>query len=620
MADLPSCDRILRSFGLNKQREPACGDILSVYLPLIDKAEPCRLLPETLSARRVRGLVIRFLVLLFCFGTGLLSIQSHASAETRSLKIYHVHTGEKAVITYKRNGHYIKAGLNKLDYILRDWRKDKQIDMDPRMLDLLWEVYQKSGSHDYIHIICGYRTGDTNSMLRGRSRASGVAKKSQHILGKAIDFYIPDVPLSRLREIGMKFQVGGVGYYPNSGSPFVHMDTGWVRAWPRMSRQQLVKLFPNGHTLHLPPDGKPLPGYQEALVDYKRRVDGNSIMVAGGGSSGRSSGGGNLLAALFGGGDEDEELGADDTVQTDPSLHRIERKAMAPRAVADRSKAVPPVALPKPSDAPLPGVRPVAIASAEPQQAAPVPTPPAEVQVADAGETADQKYPDLLAYAIPVPQLLPDRSGSDSAQDATAALIADANADMPPDDPKAAAAEPDTETILAMVPVPEMRPELTAYAPTEEPQPAFAKSFETKPAKVAPETATPKLRPSDIARAVRKNAHVRDKIIMASIDPVPAINVRPELKPAEPKPFDTVSGTSVRGGRVGAEALTKDAIADWAQARREAGTLKRPFAKGAAAPRMNRLPSTRAVAEEDPGEAHIDPQRFAAVSVYFPND
>jgi uncharacterized protein YcbK (DUF882 family) len=138
--------------------------------------------------RRIGGAVGRFLVLLLCLWTTLLAFQAEAAAETRSLKIYHVHTGEKAIITYKRNGHSIRSGLNKLDYILRDWRKNKQIDMDPRMIDLLWEVYQKSGSNDYIHIICGYRTGDTNAMLRGRSRSSGVAKKSQHVLGKAIDF------------------------------------------------------------------------------------------------------------------------------------------------------------------------------------------------------------------------------------------------------------------------------------------------------------------------------------------------------------------------------------------------------------------------------------------------
>jgi hypothetical protein len=483
-------------------------------------------------------------------------------------------------------------------------------------------------------------------MLRGRSRSSGVAKKSQHVLGKAIDFYIPDVPLAKLRAIGMKFQVGGVGYYPNSGSPFVHMDTGWVRAWPRMSRQQLVKLFPNGHTLHLPPDGKPLPGYQEALADYKRRVDSNSIMVAGGGSSGRSSGNGNLLAALFGGGDEDEELGADDTVQTDPRLHKIERRAMSARASADTSKAVP-VNAPKPADVPLPGVRPVAVAAATPQQIAPVPT--AETQAAKADE-ADGKFPDLLAYAIPAPQLRPDRAADESAKDATAALIAEASADMPADDEDTAAEDAQSEeaTKLAMaVPVPGIRPELTAYAPMPRPDEALApvlgkaktadtktvdtKAGDAKTADAKPQATGPseqkKLTPSIIAKAMKKNEKsINDKIVMASLDPVPAIYPEAETQQAkaiEPERFETVSGEAVRGSRVGGAAvLTKDTISEWARAKREAGDLVRPFAKGGVAPRMNRLPVRTAEADADAqaGETHIDPQRFAAVSVYFPND
>src|SRR5690606_32348337 len=96
---------------------------------------------------------------------------------------------------------------------------------------------------------------------------------------------------------------------PTSGSPFVHLDVGSVRAWPRMSRQELVSLFPDGKTMHVPTDGKPLPGYQQAVADYKRRVGADAIQVAGGGSnpsaSKRSKG---FLASLFGGGgDEDEE-------------------------------------------------------------------------------------------------------------------------------------------------------------------------------------------------------------------------------------------------------------------------------------------------------------------------
>jgi uncharacterized protein YcbK (DUF882 family) len=190
-----------------------------------------------------------------------------AAAETRSLKLYFIHTKERAEITYKVNGKYVDAGLRKVNRLLRDWRRDEPTKMDPRLLDLVWEVYQRSGSKDYINVISAYRSPATNAMLRKRSK--GVAKNSQHMLGKAMDFFIPDVQLSNLREIGLRVGRGGVGYYPTSGSPFVHMDTGSVRHWPRMSRQQLVKVFPDGKTMHIPSDGKPLAGYQTALANYK---------------------------------------------------------------------------------------------------------------------------------------------------------------------------------------------------------------------------------------------------------------------------------------------------------------------------------------------------------------
>lgn len=185
----------------------------------------------------------------------------------KTLKLYFGHTGEHGVFTFKRNGRYDRAQLDKINHFLRDWRRDATIHMDPHLLDLVWAIYQESGSKDEIHVVSAFRSPQTNAMLRRRS--SGVAKHSQHMLGKAMDWFVTDVPLSKLRAIAMKMQGGGVGYYPRSGSPFVHTDTGNVRAWPRMSRKQLIALFPNGHTLHLPADGKPLPGYEEAVAERK---------------------------------------------------------------------------------------------------------------------------------------------------------------------------------------------------------------------------------------------------------------------------------------------------------------------------------------------------------------
>ena len=233
------------------------------------------------------------------------AVATSAAADTRTLKFYNLHTREKAVFSYKVNGRYDQGELKKINWFLRDWRKAKATTMDPGLLDLIWEAYRQSGSRGYINVICGYRSPATNKMLR--SRSSGVAKQSQHTLGRALDFYIPDVPLKKMREIGLKMQVGGVGYYPRSGSPFVHFDVGNARHWPRMNRRELLAVFPNGGTVHVPSDGKPLPGYQQALASYKSRRGQASIQVANASSSRSSGGGKSLIAMLFGSGDSADE-------------------------------------------------------------------------------------------------------------------------------------------------------------------------------------------------------------------------------------------------------------------------------------------------------------------------
>jgi uncharacterized protein YcbK (DUF882 family) len=193
---------------------------------------------------------------------------ARAEGDTRTISFHHVHTGEDITITYKRSGRYDEAALKKLDWFLRDWRKEKAVDMDPHLIDLLWEVNREVGGKQPIQVICGYRSPGTNAMLRARS--SGVAQYSLHSKGDAIDFYIPGVPLAKIREVGLQLQRGGVGFYPTSGSPFVHLDTGAIRHWPRIARAQLKKVFPDGRTVHVPSDGVPLSRYAQALADVER--------------------------------------------------------------------------------------------------------------------------------------------------------------------------------------------------------------------------------------------------------------------------------------------------------------------------------------------------------------
>ena len=194
---------------------------------------------------------------------------SVADARDRTLKLHFTHTGERGEFTYKRNGKYDQAVLKKLNHILRDWRRNEATKMDPRLFDVIWEVYREVGAKDYVHIVSGYRSLKTNDMLRRRGR--GVAKSSLHTRGQAMDFFIPGVPVSKIRKAGLRLQQGGVGYYPKSGSPFVHLDTGRVRHWPRMTRQQLAAVFPKGQTLHVPSDGKPLKGYEIAKAKYSKK-------------------------------------------------------------------------------------------------------------------------------------------------------------------------------------------------------------------------------------------------------------------------------------------------------------------------------------------------------------
>jgi uncharacterized protein YcbK (DUF882 family) len=207
---------------------------------------------------------------LLCFLLGSKVLQNAiAEGDTRTITMHHLHTGEDITITYKRDGRYDEAALEKLNWFLRDWRKSESTHMDPRLIDLVWEVQREATTNQPIQVVCGYRSPETNAMLRHRS--GGVARFSQHMLGRAMDFFIPGAPLEQLREIGLRLQRGGVGFYPESGSPFVHMDVGGIRMWPRMSREELARVFPDGRTVHIPTDGKPLPAYALALADITKR-------------------------------------------------------------------------------------------------------------------------------------------------------------------------------------------------------------------------------------------------------------------------------------------------------------------------------------------------------------
>ncbi len=244
-----------------------------------------------------------------------------ANGDTRTLQLYHSHTGESINATFRVNGVYDSAVLEKLNWFLRDWRNNDMTRMDPRLFDIVWEVYRTAGANEPIVIFSAYRSPATNAMLRRRS--SGVAEYSQHMVGKAMDTTMPSMSMQRIREVGMRLQRGGVGYYP--GSNFVHLDVGNVRSWPRMSYDQLARLFPDGKSVHLASNGQALPRYEEARAELAAR---GSVSVAM--ASPNPTG---FFSWLFGGGRD----AAEDAETTRPVVSR--RAQMQAAALARRGAA-----------------------------------------------------------------------------------------------------------------------------------------------------------------------------------------------------------------------------------------------------------------------------------------
>jgi uncharacterized protein YcbK (DUF882 family) len=251
--------------------------------------------------------------------------------ETRTLSFHHTHSGEDLTVTFKRDGRYDEDALKELNHFLRDWRSQDQTTMDRHLFDILWEVYRDVDGKKPIQIISSYRSPATNAMLRRRS--SGVARFSQHMLGHAMDFFIPDVPLEQIRFAGLRLQRGGVGFYPTSGSPFVHLDTGSIRHWPRMTHDQLARVFPDGRTVHVPTDGTPLKGYELARADIEKRGDGSEESLS------KSKPG--LFASLFkrGKSNDEEDEGA--------SAPAVSEKPAVVAAAAPAKSAEQPVPMPR---------------------------------------------------------------------------------------------------------------------------------------------------------------------------------------------------------------------------------------------------------------------------------
>jgi len=156
----------------------------------------------------------------------LIHANSIASSE-RTLEFINLHTDETLRSCYWVDGEYDPNSLSEINHILRDHRADESYNMDASLIDLLHVLHEMTGSNSPFHIISGYRSPQTNEKLRKQS--NGVAKRSLHMQGKAIDIRLPDVELRHLRDAAISLNAGGVGYYAKSN--FIHLDLGKPRSW-----------------------------------------------------------------------------------------------------------------------------------------------------------------------------------------------------------------------------------------------------------------------------------------------------------------------------------------------------------------------------------------------------
>lgn len=149
------------------------------------------------------------------------------SPAERSLALRNLHTGERAAITYWADGDYVEDELQTANQLLRDHRSGEIHPIDASLLDQLYLLRHRLGADRAFHVISGYRSPASNAQLSANS--SGVAKRSLHMQGRAIDIRLPGVKLAQLHQAALDLKAGGVGYYPKSD--FIHIDTGRVRFW-----------------------------------------------------------------------------------------------------------------------------------------------------------------------------------------------------------------------------------------------------------------------------------------------------------------------------------------------------------------------------------------------------
>ena len=151
-----------------------------------------------------------------------------ALPDERTLRLYNTHTGETVSVVFRRGQEYVASALGSLKNLLRDHRKNESHEIDARLFDQLHGLALAAHCDPRFEIISGYRSAESNAKMSSRP-GSGVAKKSLHMQGRALDVRLKNCPCSDLRDLALAAKQGGVGYYRRSD--FVHIDTGAFRTW-----------------------------------------------------------------------------------------------------------------------------------------------------------------------------------------------------------------------------------------------------------------------------------------------------------------------------------------------------------------------------------------------------
>ena len=118
--------------------------------------------------------------------------------------------GEEVTVAVNLSTGEVEAsGYKRLRHLMRCLRTGAETPVDPRLIDLLYRISQRTGQK--IVLVSGFR-----------APMFSLATLSYHTRGMAADIRIPGMTPLMVRDLAESMGVGGIGYYPVSG--FVHVD------------------------------------------------------------------------------------------------------------------------------------------------------------------------------------------------------------------------------------------------------------------------------------------------------------------------------------------------------------------------------------------------------------